>query len=209
MWVCAKCQSEVEDNFFECWNCGTVAPQVDTRAEWFEAHDSLVIAIPKSLLPCWPGSEPSGPGVPSQELERVFAVKGWLGTVELEAGHVLVLGEESTATAFFEMEGTLCILRWQCAGSSKELLELVESEAPELEAEPPVFFDHPGGCLCLIGAGDPGQELAYKPPMAELSAGRYCVTSHVKQKPGTEVLIHRFQNVPCAGTDHAKVGQGF
>jgi hypothetical protein len=196
MWVCGKCQSEVEDTFFECWSCGAAAPEVDSRAEWFEPLDSLVLAIPRSLLPAWPGSGPSAPGVPSQELERVFAVKGWLGTVGVGTGQALVLGEQPTVAAFFKTDGALCILRWLCAGSSRELLELVESEAPESEAGAAVLFAHPGGSLCLISAGDPGQELAYQPPAAELPAGCYSVTTHVTKKHRTQVLIHRFEYVP-------------
>jgi len=194
MWTCEKCQCEVEDNYFACWKCSTPKPGVGDGIEWFETEDPAVLVIPQSFLSSWLGAEPFAPGVPSQDWERAAAVSGWLGAIRVGSGQALVLNDLPTNAGFSERDGTLSILRWLCADSANDLLALVESGACPSEAAAPVSFVHPGGALCLIGAGDHGPELGYQPPVTELATGRYSVTSSILKKPRTEVLIHRFEH---------------
>lgn len=195
MWICKKCNSEVEDDYFECWKCSSPKPGLDDRVEWFTASDSVPLVIPESLLNDWRGAEPSSPGIASHDLERAFAVEGWIGVIEVGSGQALVLNDIPTNAAFFVRDGSVCILRWLCADSVNDLMALVESDVPVSEDSPPVAFTHPGGRLCLIGAADCGSELAYQPSAVGLDAGRYSVTTCRMKKPRTEVLIHRFNHV--------------
>jgi hypothetical protein len=195
MWICSKCNSEVEDNFFECWQCTAPKPGADDRVEWFESQDSALLVIPESLLHEWNGTEPSAPGVPSQDLARAFAIEGWIGAIPVGSGQALVLNDIPTNAAFFLREGSLCILRWLCADSANDLVALAESAASPTETSPSVSFIHHGGRLCLIGASDDGAELGYQPAVACLAAGRYSVTTCIMKQPQTEVLIHTFDRV--------------
>jgi hypothetical protein len=195
MWICPKCNSEVEDDYFECWKCSSPKQGVDDRVAWFEAIDSVPLVIPESLLNDWHGAEPSAPGIPGQDLEGALAVDGWIGAIAVGSGQALVLNDTPTTAGFFVRDGSLCILRWLCADSVNDLLELVESDSPLADSSPPVSFTHLGGRLCLIGAGDCGSELEYQPSAMELAAGRYSVTTCIMKKPRTEVLIHRFDHV--------------
>ena len=118
-----------------------------------------------------------------------------IGTIVVGSGQALVLNDTPTNAGFFVRDGSLCILRWLCADSVNDLMALVESDSPPTDNPPPVSFIHPGGRLCLIGAGDSGSELEYQPSAMELAAGRYTVTTCIMKKPRTEVLIHRFDHV--------------
>jgi hypothetical protein len=196
MWICPKCSSEVENDYFECWKCSSVRPEVDDRVAWFEPTFSLpLLAVPESLLNYWRGSEPSTPGIPGQDLERALAVGDWIAAIVVGSGQALVLNGDPTNAGFFAHDGSLWILRWICADSVNELMALVESDSPPIDSSPPVSFVHPGGRLCLIEAANCGSELNYQPPAIELAAGRYSVTTGIMKKPRAEVLIHKFDFV--------------
>jgi hypothetical protein len=141
MWNCEKCHAEVEDDYFECWKCSAHKPGVESRVEWFDTViPGRLLVLPKLLLQEWFGVETSTPGVLNPQLERAWAVEGWLGAIEVGCGQALVLNDIPMSAGFFERGGKLCILRWLCAESSKSLLELVESQVPAAETAPPVPF---------------------------------------------------------------------
>jgi hypothetical protein len=192
MWNCTKCAAEVEENLFACWQCDAPKPGIDDRVEWFESGDSSLMVIPETLLHEWNGSDPSAPSEPSQDLERAFAIEGWIGTIPVGTDQALVLNDIPTNAAFFQRNGKLCILRWLCADNANDLVKLAESTVTPSETSPPVSFLHPGGNLCLIGVGDIGADLGYQPSVVNLAAGSYSVATCIIQETRTEVLIHQF-----------------
>lgn len=200
MWVCKTCQSEVEDTFFACWNCSTPKPGTGEAIEWLTSESGLLLTIPQTLVGSWDGLNPSAPGVPSRDLERAFAVEGWITAVEVGSGQALVLSGCPTDAAFYKLDGKLCILRWLCGNSVQDILKLADSHASSTISESSITFVHPGGRLLLISAGDCGTELNYNPPAAELNAGHYLVRSFILKQPGTEVLLHCFNQTPHAQT---------
>jgi hypothetical protein len=195
MWICEKCNSEVEDDYFECWKCSSLKPGVDERVEWFSPTYTVPLVIPEALLNDWRGAEPSAPGIPGQDIQRALAVDGWIGAIAVGSGQALVLNDEPTDASFFALDGSLRILRWLCADSVSDLLALVQSDLPPAESSLPISFIHPGGRLSLIDAADCGSELEYQPSATELPAGRYSVTTCIMKQPRTQVIVHRFDYV--------------
>jgi len=198
MWTCAKCQSEVEDDYFGCWNCSEPKPDIGGGVTWFSPKDNdpVLLLIPESLITLWHGAGPGYGDVPAQDLERALAVRTWIEPIVVGSGQALVLAGYPTNAAFLNRTGTLYVLRWLFAYGEEDLLALVQSDLPTATIEAPVTFDHPGGRLCLIGVGEYGPELGYEPATSELAAGRYLVSTFTMKKPRTEVLVHRFDHAP-------------
>ena len=139
-------------------------------ANWIDSNGGPLLLLPLDLLGNWGGIEPPkrrvvkaefrwNPDGPATDYDRACDVKGYLGNIDVGAGHALVLGDEPMPTTFLPAPTGGVLVRWVHAETEKELLTAIQALESFPNAEDTGFLQWPEGPLVLFDSACPGTKV--------------------------------------------------
>lgn len=193
---------------------------------WLESNGGPLLLVPGEQLPSWEGTEPpsdgrqidaqfrwNGEDAPASDYDRACDINGWLGLLDVGAGHAIVLGGEPLGTAWQASAGAsesgvnTCgiLIRWVHANSESDVIEALEHVPETVWQDTGLLLSVGREPLCLLDAAYPGSELEGDDHLTiQLPPGKYSIaTAEYEPDSHTHLLLHRLTR-RSSGTSELK-----
>ena len=181
---------------------------------WVVSYGGPLLLVPGEHLPSWGGVEPpadgrrieaqfrfSGQDDPATDYDRACDVTGWLGLLDIGAGHGIVLGGEPLDTAWQasaaagerdDDTGGL-LIRWVYANNEADVIEALNHVPKTVWRDEGLVLSVGREPLYLLDAACPGSELEGDDHLKiHLTPGRYSIaTAEYEPENHTSLLLHR------------------
>lgn len=183
---------------------------------WLESNGGPLLLVPGEHLPSWDGTEPpadgrqidaqfrwTGQNTPATDYDRACDVKGWLGLLDVGAGHCIVLGGEPLGTAWQAAAGKSddktrgILIRCVYANSEADVIEALKHVPETVWRDTGLLLSLGREPLYLLDAAYPGNELEGDNHMTiELPSGEYTIaTAEYEPDSHTSLVLHRLSRM--------------